>query len=50
MVLQLVAQLEGRLWSEVRSGNEASSRIAESAGMKLVEQKEGVKYYVRDAR
>ena len=50
MVSQLVAQLEGRLWSEVRSENEASSRIAESAGMKLVEQKEGVKYYVRDAR
>ena len=48
MVSQLVAQLEGRLWSEVRSGNQASSRIAESAGMRLVNESEGVKYYVRD--
>ena len=48
MVSQLVAKLEGRLWSEVRSGNEASSRIAESAGMRLLDESDGVKYYVRD--
>ena len=48
MVVQWVGQLEGRLRAEVRVGNTASARIAEAAGLKLTEERAGVRFYIRD--
>jgi RimJ/RimL family protein N-acetyltransferase len=50
MVLLLANEIKSSIRAEVKVGNEASKRIAEYVGMKLVEEKDGVQYFQRTAR
>ncbi len=47
MVHQFLSQLKGSVRAEIRDGNRASSRIAESVGLKLIAEKDGFKYFGR---
>lgn len=47
MVALAVAEVGGRIRAEVKTGNHASARIAESAGMVLERRVSGVLHYVR---
>lgn len=47
MLAVLLSTLEGPVRAEVKCGNTASMRIAESAGLKLVREEEGVLHYAR---
>ena len=49
MVVLLADRLPGPLTAQVKTGNVASRRIAESIGMRLVGETEGVLYYRRES-
>ncbi len=50
MVALVAEQLDGTLFAEVKVGNIASVRVAESVGMALVKEENGVLFYKREKR
>lgn len=50
MLAAMLSGIEGPVRAEVKAGNVASMRIAESAGLVLVREEQGVLHYAKAAR